>query len=644
MLLSLGFVFSGAARGQSLDWAVRAGGDYFAYFNPTFSEHASNGIAVYGPGNSCVTGSFSGTETFGVGQIHETTLTSAGGADIFVAKYDGTGALQWVRRAGGADEDAGLSAAVDGAGNCYVTGIYRDIPMRLFIAKFTTTGEMAWSRLVDGAEGLGIAADSAGNSYVTGAFDGFETVFGVGEANQTTFRLVSYEDVFVAKYDRNGMLLWAKQALDPYDLDHSYDFGYGIGVDSVGNVYVVGSFEGASVFGPGEANETLLLSGFGAQFGMDSDIFIVKYSGAGALQWAKSVGGLTDEEGYDIAVDPAGNSYVTGSFGWFGAPATFGQDEANETILTTDAGAWGDDVFVAKYNSAGALLWAKRAGGVNADRGYGIAMDAAGYIAVAGSFGGMADGLNLTATFGPGEALETTLASSGTDDAFLAKYDGSGALVWAKQAGGPNYDRALDVAVDAAGKSYVTGVYDGPAVFGSGEANETTLQGLIDFFVARYDSNGWTPGTSVTRIHAGELKKSYTDVEGRVWQADRYYLLGGISGTDYVYNTPDVELYRKGRRGIYQDFGYAIPVTNGDYYVTLKFAEQQVLTKGQRVFNVTIEGVTQLVNFDITAEVPLKTALDKTFAVHVTDGVLNIAFEHVVNRGTISAIEVVPLN
>ncbi len=77
-----------------------------------------------GSGHSYVTGSFRGSATFGPGETNETTLTSAGGIDIFVAKYDAAGALVWAKRAGGTGSDFGRGTAVDGSGNSYVTGFF----------------------------------------------------------------------------------------------------------------------------------------------------------------------------------------------------------------------------------------------------------------------------------------------------------------------------------------------------------------------------------------------------------------------------------------------------------------------------------------------------------------------------------------
>jgi Beta-propeller repeat len=186
------------------------------------------------------------------------------------------------------------------------------------------------------------------------------------------------------------------------------------------------------------------------------------------LDWAKRVGGTERDDGRDIAVGGAGNSYVIGNFG---GTATFGPGETNQTILTS---AGDVDVFVAKYDSAGALVWAKRAGGTDWENGNGIAVDAAGNSFVTGYFGS-------TATFGPGEANQTILTGSGI---FVAKYDSAGVLVWAKQAGGTGTHYEAHITVDEAGNSYVTGAFVGMATFGPGEANEIILTAsAFDIFV-----------------------------------------------------------------------------------------------------------------------------------------------------------------
>ena len=222
--LSLCFILpvSPALRAQDLVWAKRAGGT---------TSDSGRGIAVDGSGNSYVTGEFFGAATFGPGETNATTLTSAGGDDIFVAKYDASGDLVWAKRAGGISVfgDFGKDIAVDGAGNSYVTGTFNDSATfgpgetnattltsavfdDIFVAKYDATGDLVWAKRAGGTSlfgdsGLGIAVDGAGNSYVTGFFRD-STTFGPGETNATTLTSAGSADIFVAKYDASGDLVW----------------------------------------------------------------------------------------------------------------------------------------------------------------------------------------------------------------------------------------------------------------------------------------------------------------------------------------------------------------------------------------------------------------------------------------------------
>src|SRR5262249_13178205 len=140
------------------------------------------------------------------------------------------------------------------------------------------------------------------------------------------------------------------------------------------------------------------------------------------LIWAKRAGSggapsIPQDVGQAIAVDSAGNSYVTGLFH---NTATFGPGEVNVKILTA-AGA-SQEIFVAKYNSNGLLQWAKRISTVEG-QGNGIGVDSSGNSYVTGYF-------NSSATFAPDDGNATTLNGAGVKEIFLAKYDGNGNLVW----------------------------------------------------------------------------------------------------------------------------------------------------------------------------------------------------------------------
>ena len=423
------------------------------------------------------------------------------------------------------------------ARNNFLLRLFSGVLLFMFAVCSIRAQDLVWARSAGGISldtGAGIAVDALGNSLVTGSFQG-AAVFGAGEPNETTLNSTDFLDVFVAKYNINGNLLWARQAGGPqadgggsiavdasgnscitglfedsltfgageinqttlasvgsrdifvakFDSDglllwakqaggsNSNDHAEGIAVDASNNIYVTGFFNDSTIFGAGEVHETVLSSS--GSF----DIYIASYASDGLLQWAKQAGSASFDIGVGVAAGDSDNSWVTG---FFEGVATFGAGETNETILTSSNG---NDFFVAKYDVDGSLLWAKRAGGSGNDEGYGIVTDLFGNSYVTGHFQG-------AATFGAGEINETILTSQGEADVLLAKYDTDGLFAWATAAGGSGDDRGYAVVVDTSGKSYITGQIHGAATFGFGEINETTLTslGANDIFVAEYTSNG----------------------------------------------------------------------------------------------------------------------------------------------------------
>jgi hypothetical protein len=476
----LAMTASATAQDGDLVWAKRAGG--------TSRGDAGTFIALDGSGNSYVTGNFRGTATFGPGEANETILTSAGNDDVFVAMYDPSGALLWAKSAGGNGLDRASSIALDAAGNIYVIGSFNGTTTfgpgsvlssvsntdDIFVAKYDSTGTLLWVSWSGGAgsdQGNGIALDGSGNIYITGTFEGTSTFdLSLNGANQPAVISVGGPDIFVAKFDPSGTALWAKRAGGTIS-----DKAVGIAVDVLGNSFVAGYFESAATFGAGEPNQTTLKSA-----GL-RDIFIAKYDLNGSLLWANRAGEAGADQAFGIAEDGLGNSYVTGLFNGSGTFGTL----PNQTILIS---AGFDDIFVAKYSPSGALVWAKQAGGTADDIGLGIGVDALGNIFLTGMF-------QAQATFGVGEVTPTILTSDGDRDVFVAQYNSAGTLLWAKRAGGPKTDQGLGIAVDGFGTGYLTGYFGdsnppiaATATFGPGEANETTLTsaGGADMYLAKF--------------------------------------------------------------------------------------------------------------------------------------------------------------
>jgi hypothetical protein len=136
---------------------------------------------------------------------------------------------------------------------------------------------------------------------------------------------------------------------------------------------------------------------------------------------------------------------------------------------------------------------------------------------------------------------------------------------------------------------------------------------------------------------------AYAGSDGTVWQSDEDYVGGNRYYSGYpVTGTPDPGLYSWARVGYYGDFSYSVPVANGSYNVTLKFADLQYFSPGQRVFNVTLNGTQVLTNFDIVGSSGALVAIDKQFPVQVTNQVISITVHGVVNLGILNAIQISP--
>ena len=440
------------------------------------------GIAVDGAGNVYIVGSFRFTATFG-----GTTINANGGVDIYVAKYNSNGALQWVQSAGGSlGAERGNGIAVDGSGNVYITGFYQGDGIfgsttktslgneDVFVAKYNSNGVIQWVQSAGGTGsdiGNGIALDASGNVYVTGGYVGTAT-FGVGAAFSKT--AVGNTDIFVAKYNTNGVIQWVRSAggIGTVGLFGAIaNGGNAIAVNAnTGNVYVTGFYSGTAVFGVG----------FTKTAAGKSDIFLASYDTNGTIQWVDSYGGVTDDAGTGIALDGSGYLSITG---FFAGTVNFSNIFLGNTSVSSASVS--SDVFVAKYDVSGSFQWVRSGGGLDFDQARGIAVDGQGNVYITGIFIGTASfsGKSVTATF---SNTPTTFT-----DIFTAKYDKDGANQWVKSNGGIDNDSGQGLAINGASGLYMVGQFGLTATFGSSTitaAGPGTSLGLFDVFVARFDN------------------------------------------------------------------------------------------------------------------------------------------------------------
>lgn len=389
--------------------------------------------------------------------------------------------FQWARAAGSNGDDEGQSVSVDASGNVYTTGYFWGTvdfdpgpgtanltsagEYDIFVQKLDAGGNFLWARSFGSSaydEGYAIHATASGTVYLTGSFEGtvdFDP--GPGIANLSA---VDDEDVFVLHLDAAGGLLWARSFGGNND-----DEGYGIHVDATGNVYTTGYFRGTVDFDPGPGTATLSSVLF-------DDVFVQKLDPAGNFLWARSFGGLSNDKGYGIDVDASGNVYTTGTF--FG-PVDF--DPGAGTTNLSSAGL--DDIFVQKLDASGNFLWASAFGGIGADGGYAISVDAAGNAYTTGYFRGTVD-------FDPG-AGTATLSAAGLSDIFVQKLDAAGNFLWARAFGDDDDDEGQSITLDAAGDVYTTGSFEGTVDFDPGPGTTNLSAGDDeDVFILKLDAAG----------------------------------------------------------------------------------------------------------------------------------------------------------
>jgi hypothetical protein len=289
-----------------------------------------------------------------------------------------------------------------------------------FVAKYSSAGDVVWAARIAGTGtsqdiGYGIATDSSGNVLVTGQYGAALTVYNQGPSGTagTTLPWTGSTDVFVAKYSSAGAVVWAAQIAST---GANADRGNGIATDSSGNVFVTGYYGAAlTLYNQGGSTGTTL------PITSSGDCFVAKYSSAGAVVWAARIASTGDNtgQGQAIATDSSGNVLVTG---YYTAALTLYNQGPSGTAGTTLPFTGGIDCFVAKYSSAGYVVWAARitGTGTSQDIGYGIATDSSGNVLVTGQYGAALTVYNQGGTAG------TTLPLTGGVDVFIAKYNPDG--------------------------------------------------------------------------------------------------------------------------------------------------------------------------------------------------------------------------
>ena len=414
----------GGATGKAA-WAAGFGG---------LGIDSPRAIAASPNGETYVVGYFDGDMDLGAGGKHSPKRKDGDKkvpSDAFLVKVGADGKIAWGRSWGDLRDDTANGVAVKGD-TVVVAGAFLDSIQvgdlaaakaagsdDIFVAAFKTHGTPDWvftagSIDSDGANTVVAAPD--GGWLVGGSFSDIAT-FG----NQSV-KSKGGTDAFLLKLKPTGEVDWLKQ----WGGTHNDSIRH-LTVDALGNIYVQGTFRDTANWGGAP-----MTAG-----GAATDIVLAKYDLNGDHVWSERYGNQFEEGASGIAVDPAGNITMVGSYDH---NITFGEGDDHTAVAESD-------IFVASFTNAGKLKWARSWGADRVDAASGVVADAAGNTTTIGWFEGTVD-------FGKG-----ALASKGNKDVFAVKLDEKGAIVWAQSFGDKDHDQGRAAAIDDKGNVYVTGLY-----------------------------------------------------------------------------------------------------------------------------------------------------------------------------------------
>ncbi len=318
-------------------------------------------------------------------------------------------------------------------------------------------------------------------------------------------------DAFLAKFNSSGKLLWAT-----YFGGSGVDYGTGEAIDKSGNVYLTGGTTSTSGIATSGAYKT-----------SPGGVFLAKFNSSGSLLWATYYGDNNNDVGGGVVTDSSGNIYMTGYTNSDSGIATKG------AYQTSNGG--NSDAFVAKFSPSGSVLWGTYLGGNKEDGGSDIVIDASENIYIVGST--YSD--SGIATIG---AYQTSYR--GNNDAFLAKFNSSGSLLWATYYGANDEGDAL-LTIDRSGNTYIGGsTYSGSGMATSGAYQTTGSSKDGAAFLAKFSFSGnllWATYYSENNSGYGVV----TDTFGNV------YLTGFTRSTSPITTSGAYQSYNAGSYDTY---------------------------------------------------------------------------------------------
>lgn len=445
-----------------LRWATYHGGNQSDAFRDMAIDKSGN---IYVIGSTKSSGSISTPGSY--------QSANAGLTDVFIAKYAGDGKKIWATYYGGTADDIGQSIDLDAQGNIYITGstfssngiatlgTHKSANIGggdIFVAKFSTNGNRIWGTYYGGDaydSANDVDVDNAGNVIITGWTYSAGGIATPG-AFQTNYS--DKEDVILAKFDTNALLIWAT-----YYGNTGFDRGLQVETDGANNIIISGSTSSVSNFSSVGSHQ----STYG---GSTSDAFIGKFTSAGSRLWMTYYGGSKDEYGDALVVASDGKIFLSGSSN---SPNAISTPGSYQNALSGDF-----DAMLVYLDSDGHRIWGTYFGGSNYDSGYRLRV-------------GSDDGIYMTGHSQSPDKISTPntwqASNAGGSDIFLSKFDISGKRVWSTYYGGSSNDFGYGLVLDGNNGVYICGKTEGSTnLFTPGATQITFGGGNEDGIIAKF--------------------------------------------------------------------------------------------------------------------------------------------------------------
>jgi hypothetical protein len=448
---------------SNLIWSTYYGGSAYDYCSAT---------GVDGQDNVYIAGHSLSTSNIATSGVYQSVLN--GNLDAYLAKFNASGVRQWASYFGGNNFEQVFSIFVEANGNVYLTGdtfsstnvasagahqtVYGGGIDDAFLVKFGPTGQRLWSTYFGGSEhdiAQAVTVDHVGNVIITGHTQSLNMA--TAGAYKTVYNL-GY-DVFIAKFNANGLLYWCT-----YYGDSGVDESYGVATDASDNIYITGVTESiAGISTPGSHQTNC---------GGLSDGYIAKFNSLGnVLLWGTYYGGSSDDHGNVIRIKGNGNVYLAGT-------TTSSNNIASTNAYQTSAGS-SDDAFIVAFNTSGVRQWGTYFGGEETDYITDMVIDANSNLILCGQ----TLSTNSISTAG---AYQATLSTVGNYDAFFAKFSKDGVRKLASYFGGPSNESAKGIAVNNTGKVYLVGETTSGSNISSLASHQPTAGGSQDGYLAKF--------------------------------------------------------------------------------------------------------------------------------------------------------------